>query len=423
MHKIIQLIKSKFYFFLAFILSKGIVFFAPLFLADILSKEEFGVIEYALAGLGMVLNTMLGLGVQSAYPYFKLREKNSSLNNAFGLHYVWLLLFFLSTQVVYYFVGFALQYYIALNVAYVVSNQVYISTQLKTNERIIPAVLLDSGVYISLLIFGFLAYFNLLPSSIVTFSYIVLIYSIFYVFYAIIQFKAVDKIDIIDNYIIVLKYSLHVVLGGLLIYFLTVSGRLLIEYFLKDFELVAIYAFYFRLSAVIVMIYQIINIAFFKKMYEVEPKILDKYFSICFAVLYGTAVLCFLVSSLVLPHFSSFYITTIAVYKPVYYLLSAQMVFWIATALLSNIIDREKLASKNNPLFLILVLIYIGTLFFIKTNLNLEIFTFIHLSVIALASLIQIFTLRKKNIFFKYSFFVLIAVFITNLITFKFFFN
>jgi len=420
--KIVQFIRGKFYFLCAFILSKGIVFFAPLFLAEILSKEDFGVIEYALAGLGMVLNTLLSLGVQSAYPYFKLREKNNALNNAFGLHYIWFLVFFVGTQIAYYGIGFSIQYYIALNIAYVVSNQIYISTQLKTNERITPAVLLDSGVYISLLFFGVLAYLNILPSSITTFSYIVLIYAFFYVFYAIAQFKAVDKTNIINNYITVLKYSIHVVFGGLLIYFLTVSGRLFIEYFLKDFELVAIYAFYFRLSAVIVMIYQIINIAFFKKMYQVEPKVLDKYFSICFIILYGIAVLSFLVSSLILPKFSSFYLTTIEVYKPVYYLLSTQMVFWIATALLSNIIDREKLASKNNPLFLILVLIYIGMLFVLKPNLNLEVFTFIHLSVIALASLIQIFTLRKKNIFFKYSFFVLIAVFLTNFMTFKFFF-
>ena len=422
MQKIVQFIKGKFYFFCAFILSKGIVFFAPLFLAEILSKEDFGVLEYALAGLGMILNTLLGLGVSGAYPYFKLREKNSDLNNAFSLHYIWFLLFFVVTQIAYYGLGFSIQYYIALNVAYVVSNQVYISTQLKTNERITPAVLLDSGVYISLLIFGVLAYFNILPSSIATFSYIVLAYAFLYVFYAIIQFKTIDKTDILANYITVLKYSIHVVLGGLLIYFITVSGRLLIEYFLKDFELVAIYAFYFRLSAVIVMIYQIINIAFFKKMYEFEPKILDKYFAVCFVILYGIAIISFFIATFILPYFSSFYTSTITEYKSVYYLLSAQMVFWIATALLSNIIDREKLASKNNPLFLILVLVFLAILFVLRPQLDLKLFIGIHLSVIALASLIQILTLRKKNIYFKYSFIVLVSIFLINIITIKVFF-
>lgn len=416
----LKFLKNKFWFFLAFVFNKGVVFIAPLFIAEIISKEAFGVLEYALAGLGMVLNTFLSLGVQSAYPYFKLRVKATHLTNAFQLHYVWLLVFFIITQIAYYSLGFSIQYYMALNVAYVVSNQVYISTQLKTNERITLAVFFDSGIYISLLFFGILAYFNWLSATIETFNNIVLVYALAYVLHAIINLIKLDKKAVLQNYITLLKYSLPVLIGGLLVYFLTVSGRILIEYFLQDFELVGVYAFYFRLSAIVVMIFQVINIAFFKKMYEFEPKILDQYFSLCFVVLYVISLGAFLVTPYFVPYFSEFYKTTFVAYKGVYFLLSCQMVFWIATALLSNIIDREKLAPRNNSAFLILLVLFIISLIVLKPYLSLEWFTLIHVIVITLASLIQIFTLSKKNILFKKSFVALVAINGISLIVFNF---
>ena len=74
MSSIFQFIKGKIWFFLSFVISKGVVFLAPLLVAELLSKEDFGILEYALAGLGMVLNTIVNAGVPAAYPYFKLKD-------------------------------------------------------------------------------------------------------------------------------------------------------------------------------------------------------------------------------------------------------------------------------------------------------------------------------------------------------------
>jgi len=386
------------------------VFLAPLLVAELLSKEDFGILEYALAGLGMVLNTIVNAGVPAAYPYFKLKDSQSKLNNAFSLHYVWLLLFFISTQVVYILFNFSIHYYIALNVAYIISNQIYISTQLKTNEKISYAVFIDSGVYIILLSFYILSYLGVVKAEILVFSHIITAYALVYTGYAITKIIKLNTHKIFYNYGKVLSYSIHVLISGLLIYFITVSGRILIEFFLHDFELVGIYAYYFRLSAVVVMIYQVINIAFFKQMYLIDPKILDKYFSLCFLILYVISIVVFVCTPYFLPYFSEFFTSTIQTYKGVYFLLSTQMIFWIATALLSNIIDREKLASKNNPFFLILLALFIVSLFVFKSILSLDVFTLIHLIVISCASLIQIYTLRKKKIFFNKSLFSLLFI-------------
>lgn len=418
--QITNFIKKHALFGVVFSLAKATVYLAPLIVAEILTKEDFGILEYALAGLGMVINALIDLGVPSAYPYFKLKNSKVEVDNVFKFHYVWLLAFFIISQVCYYTFNFSLSYFIALNVAFVVSNQVYISTQLKTKEKISTAVLFDSGVYIVVLLFAILSYLKIITPSISIISVLIQCYALLYVFNAIYQLFNIDFKQLFKNYFIVLKYSIHVLVGGLLIYFITVSGRILIEFFLKDYELVGIYAYYFRLSAVVVMIHQVINIMYFKKMYQLNPKILDHYFSICFVGLYIISIAAFLVTPLILPYFSGFYETTISDYKNVYFLLCTQMVFWIATALFSNIIDRERLANKNNRLFLILLILFIGTLWVLKSNLSIEIFTLIHMIVIFLASLIQIYSLRKKQIFFKKSFVTLIGINALSIIVFLF---
>ena len=271
-----------------------------------------------------------------------------------------------------------------------------------------------------ILLFVVLSYLKIVTPSIQVISNLVQCYAILYVFYAIYQFLKIDFKEFFNNYHSVLAYSFPVLIGSLLIYFLTVSGRILIEFFLNDYELVGIYAFYFRLSAVIVMVHQVINIVFFKKMYQLNPKVLDHYFSICFGGLYIISISAFVVAPYILPYFSEFYETTKNAYKGVYFLLCSQMVFWIATALFSNIIDREKLANKNNKLFVILLITFLFILWMLKSSLSIELFTLIHMIVVFLASLIQIYSLTKKQIFFKKSFLTLTGINLLSLITFLF---
>ena len=109
---------------------------------------------------------------------------------------------------------------------------------------------------------------------------------------------------------------------------------------------------------------------------------------------------------------SDFFKETFAFYKKVYFLLSAQMVMWIATALNSSIIDRENLVKNNNYKFLVLVLIGVFVLLFMKTNLTLELLVFIHYTIIFIATLIQYHSLVKGGISFVNAKRVLIMVYI-----------
>ncbi|WP_299900441.1 hypothetical protein [uncultured Aquimarina sp.] len=367
-------------------------------------------LEYALAGLGMVLNTSLNLGVPGAYPFYKLRKKDTSTLEGFALHYMWLLFFFLVIQICYYSIGFSIEYYMALNMAYIISNQVFISTQLKTDGKIIKAVFFDSGVYLLLLVFITLAYLDLNNKSLENINRFVLFYSLFYVGHSLFKALKINKITLLKYYKII-KFSCHLLFSAMLIFFITVSGRFLIEFFLKDFELVGIYSFYFRLAALVVMIYQIVSIAFFRDIYTLNPKTLDKYFTIFFIGLYLISNLSFILSQYIVPFFSDFYKNTIDEYQRVYFILSAQVVFWISSALMSNIIDREELAKKITPLFLVLIILFLSGSYISKDFLNLSRYTIIHFVIFYIAAMLQIWVLYKKKIVFRKSAISLLVIF------------
>ncbi|MBQ4820088.1 hypothetical protein [Aquimarina sp. MMG016] len=395
-------IRDKAPFLFSFVFSKASVFLIPLLMAEILTKENFGILEYALAGLGMVLKSTLNLGVPGAYPFFKLRKKNLKILNGFTIHYLWLLVFFIGNQLAYYFFNLSVEYYMALNVSYIIANQVFISTQLKTVGAISKAVLFDSGIYLTLLVFIVLNASGFVDSTLGNINFCIQFYAIIYAINALTKLTKVKR-SMFLKYIEIIKFSYHLLFASILIFFITVSGRLLIEYFFNDFEIVGIYAFYFRLAALVVMIYQVISIAFFKDIYTLDPKILDKYFSYFFVGLYVISTVAFILSKSIVPYFSDFYVSTIDNYDGVYFILSSQVVFWISSALMSNITDREELAKRITPLFLVLILLFLLVLYLIQDFLTLRVYTMIHFVVFLIATLLQILVLYRKKIVFKRS--------------------
>lgn len=410
---LITLLKKYAIFGIVFTIAKATVYFVPLLLADLFSKEDFGILEYALAGLGMIVNSLINLGVPGAYPYFIIRQEKDNLKPAFKLHSIVLLVPFVINQILFLGFNLDLNFYLAFNVSYIIANQVFYSTQFKSHEKSIQAVLIDSGIYIILLIY-FLAFkLDLVKANIQAVNFFILGYSFIYVFYALKNYITSKSKLSFKKYKIILRFSVHLLISTFLIFLITTSGRILVEIFF-DFESVGVYAFYFRLSAIVVMIYQIINIAFFKKIYTLAPSILDKYYFQFFALIFILSIAIFFISPYLVSPFSEYFNDTYQANKAVYFLLSAQMVMWIASALNSNIIDRENLAKRNNIKFLILVIISIVTIYLLKDTLTLSLLTYCHFTVIFLACLIQHYSLYKKSINFSKSTIVLTLIYVLS---------
>ena len=100
----------------------------------------------------------------------------------------------------------------------------------------------------------------------------------------------------------IVKFGLPLVAGSLLIIALTGSARILIERWI-DLEAVGIYGLYFRLAAMVVMLHQIINIAFFKKIYTSEPAKLDQWFEYFLLFIIAVSIFIFItIPLLVIPY-------------------------------------------------------------------------------------------------------------------------
>ncbi len=412
--KIFQFIKKIFPFLLIFGIAKIIVYVVPLWLADILTKQDYGIIEYALAGLGMLVSAGFGLGMSGAYPYFVLRKKDVESEKAFHIHPIWLLFIFVINQFLYYGLSlYNLKIYLALNFAYLVANQQFYSTKLKSKESILKAVLVDSGIYFMLLFYIIGVILQIIPAILESISTIMFGYAFVYIFYGLYRFYKIDKENILKKYKEILQFSSHILLGSILIFAITVGGRIVVERYFDD-ATIGIYGFYYRLAAVVVVIHQVVNIMFFKKIYTYNPKILDKYFSLFFIGIYVISISVYWILPFVLPQFSNYYRETYQENKILFFILSAQMLLWIASALNSSIVDREGLAKKTNPFLLLLIGVGLLVIYMLKNQLTLSLLAFVHYSVFYITVLVQYYNLYKKEIRFKKS---IIVITITYLIS------
>ena len=406
--------KKNFTFFLTFCFAKGIVFLAPLFLADILSKVDFGILEYSLAGIGLFLNAVVNLGIPGAYPYFTIRKKDISVKEGFYLHGLWLSLYFVINQIIYFSTDqYGLDIYLALNISFIVASQLFYSSQLKSHEKIHFAVLLDGGVYILLgvLLTGY--FLKIVSMTIENINLIVLSYAVFFFIFGIINFLKSEKKQIFNKYKKIISFSIHLLISSVFLFLLTISGRVLAKLFF-GYEEAGLYGFYFRLAAIVVMIYQIVSIRYFKDLYTIDHKKLDKYFSLFFIFIFITSLVLYFISPYIVPIFSNFFKETILKSNTLYFIIFCQMTMWIATALNSNIIDREGLAKTNNKYFILLFILVVLVLLIFKNKITLNILSFGIYTVFFITNLVQYFTLYKKKILFKKASIVLITIYTTS---------
>ncbi len=403
--------KKNIIFFIIFSFAKGIVFLVPLFLADLLTKNDFGILEYALAGVGMLLNAIINFGVPGAYPYFILKKKNTEIKEGFSLHPLWLSFYFILNQIIYFTTDFYdIAIYMAINISFIVANQLFYSIQLKSNEKIRKAVFLDAGLYILLGLFVLSFFLDLMSLTIKNISLGIFIYGLLYIVVALVNFIKVKKDEIFSKYKKIVRFSFHLLISSVFLFLLTVSGRVLAKHFF-GYEEAGIYGFYYRLAAIIVMIYQVASIRYFKELYTIDLKKLDNYFSLFFTFIFTFSLTVYLISPYIVPYFSQYYVDTIKENNILFFIIFSQMTMWIGTALNSSIIDREGLAKKSNMYFFALFILSIPTIFILKPIITLELMSFGIYSLFFITNMIQYFTLYRKKIIFKRSSLILICIY------------
>jgi len=390
-------------FSLVFTFVKLNAFTAALFLSNFVANTaDYGLFEYALS-IGLIAAIPLNFGLQGAYPFFNLKQQREGFKSIFYFHALLvsglLFFFFVFNKWAYPLVPEKIAF--ALLIGGIIAMQVMLSAILKSHETIFPAVFLDGGLFLVLNLYNLWLYISGDTLDFAVLEWVFGLYLLFLFGLHSYRFWLAKSDFSWQRYGIALQFGRNLLVSSFLIICLTGSARILIEYFL-GMEQVGIYAFYFRFAAAVVMIHQVVNIVFFKKMYESLPATLDKYFSMFLLfILVAGGILLFVVPIVFKGSLSLLDDTWLAYHK-LYIILSFQMIFWICMALNENILYREQLSSKMNSWFAGLLLLMTGGIWWLDQLGQLDIFNLTLINSICLiaACEVQFLLLRQKQLSF-----------------------
>ncbi|MFK7935396.1 MAG: hypothetical protein AB8G22_17915 [Saprospiraceae bacterium] len=376
-------------------------FFAMLILASLVGDSSvFGTIEFALTGGGFFA-ILLHAGLTGAYPYFVIQRGELAYRNSYFLHLLVVGIVVLLAQVA--IVGFEMdwswKWHLSLLLGALFCTQFMLSVSCKSHQRIYAAAAIEGGLFI--LINGYNFWLWQWGSGF-DYAQLVLILNAYLIVMLILVATQINWQQLEGRrYFSLLRFGFPIALTTFLSLGLTASGRLWIDYFLGT-EVVAWYSWWFRLTILSVLFFQIVNTAFFKKIYQTAVTQLDNWFSL---FLLGLTVL----NIVLLSCFSTFGKTHLLLselpwqgQQLLIINLQFQMLFWIGTALYENIIQREQLANAFVKRLFMLVVLFPLLLFTLQstTLLSLNSLCLVNAALLFLATEIQFRLLAKKQAVF-----------------------
>jgi len=200
-----------------------------------------------------------------------------------------------------------------------------------------------------------------------------------------------------QRYAQAVDYGRHIILSAFLVIFLTTGGRILIEYYF-DLEAVGYYTFYLRFATLAVIMQQVFLVAFFRKIYQSKPAVLDTWFMLIWGAIFALILLSWKIIPFVFGEYLTLLKESFLAYKNVYFMLCFHALFWVGIAFNSNVIHREKLSHQMNIHFLVITLIMLATMFVLHQmkHLSLSVLILTNLAALFLALESQ-FKILKKN--------------------------
>jgi O-antigen/teichoic acid export membrane protein len=348
-------------FILAFGLVKSNTFLSPLLLANTISIEEYGSIEFALS-IGMILAAFAHLGIGTSYPFFNLKRDRKDNNAIIIFHGILIAMtglfwgiFIITSN----FIEF--KYGLGLQILLVFASQLILSIIYRTNKKSIFAIIIDGSLYIPLLLYGLLVLMEY-EYSIIVLNYLYILYQLILLIIYVFEWKLAEGKVTKEAYLEVLSFGGVIVICGVFSVSLTMGGRLLVEHFFSE-ATIGYYSFYYRFATAVMLLYQALTVYFFKDIYVMEMSKLDKYFSIFVAIITLLGLALWILVPLMLIDYIPLLSNSFEEYKVLYLLLCFQMPFWISMALNENIVYRENLSKQFSVVLGITIVFMVGLLF------------------------------------------------------------
>lgn len=386
---------------LTFFLSKSAVLFAPLLLSNVVSVEQYGLFEYAL-GIGSISSILFAAGLPGAVPFFLIRQNRPDFTAAFHTHAALLSLVLIGSGIALLLTPQVSPVALGLSVGALMACQAIHATISKSNAQPARASVLESGFYLVLLL-------SIAISSLLKFNFdmgkmavALNLYGVILLAISAHSLKAKQRIrGLSEKYHESLRFGLPLIFSSLMIVALANGGRVLVSTLLST-ETAGIYSFIFRLSATVLIAHQLINTLFFRTLYESNPNSLDKFFCLVSSLIIISSAAVFMASPLIPPSILQLS-SELNNNRESHLIISYQMIFWVSTALLENIIYRSKIGNRFSAILFVIVPTLILTALALKQAnlLNLETLCLAYNISIFATLMGQLFLLHKAGVTLK----------------------
>jgi len=348
-----------------FSISKSALLSAPFLAAYLFSVERYANLERSLASASL-LAVVVSLGAAGVIAYSVVREQHYERVIA-AFWYVLLLAVF-AVAVGWGISFFSLSLSLSVGLTLLLTGgfvlQVSVAAYLKAKGFGAYASLVESGVYLSLLLFLlFFAFFTIDYRFIITFYLLVLMTATLAVCVFVIALKKRAQVVRVDR-LAFLKNGFPMMLSAALAMFLLFFPRLFLGYFSSATDM-ANFSLLFRFAALSMVAHQFIVTFFFKEIFNVDLRRLDRVLAVVPAavllislMLFGLLVGMRQWNVWELPN--GYEILISGWRSPL--LISACMFFWSLTALMEGVLFREGLALKQMSIALKGIVLMVGVL-------------------------------------------------------------
>lgn len=377
---------------------KIISFLSPLFLKNLINSNIlYGQFEYSLS-LGQILASLICMGFSSTYAYFIVIQNKNALKPIFHLHFLIFISLCFVTAILYPKILDNL-YFGAFVIAILLADQIFMSATLKLAERNNSSVLIDSLIYFNLAIILVLTKIEVINfNNKIWHQSILLLLIIIGVVYHLRNLDGIKNLKF-KYFKELYGYAGLILISTPLLYMINSGTRIYIEWLL-DFDKVGTYSYFFRIASFSLIFYRITTILLYKKIFTSEIKILDSYFQRLSIFLLSLNIVTYLFLKYGYSYLN--FLPSLDLNENIILLCLFQINFWVNTALLESIIQRENKVKHFILLLLTVNILMIGSYYFMKYYEILTISKIISWNVAAifLVFLGQIYIL-KRTAFFK----------------------
>lgn len=394
-------IKSMILLFIVFVFFKSLVYFAPLFINELVdSIEEFGRFEYSL-NFGQTFAGVFSMGFASAYAFFVLTKKKDFVKPVFHLHFSILTVVLALVSLI---IPTLLSnvYFGACILGVAFANQLFLVSVLKLRGRNKTAVVLDSVVYITMFIIAITIYLNVFSFSLElwfgSILFILVLTTLLFHLKNINGIKKIKKTVFKEVY----YYGFWIIIASPLLFLITSNTRLYIGYF-STYEDVGLYSLYIRTSSVVFILSRVFGIMLFRKMFVENHRVLDKYYAIISLVYLFFNALVFFVLPYILIGRNSDFTITFNENNDLFIICLFQITFWIHTSFFEPIIQRENKMKQFIIVLIIDLFLMIVTLFVWNHFSSLRLIDIVIINTLFIFILFfgQQLILLRLNIFYK----------------------